>query len=254
MKIYIDLVFLLNFFFDFSLLFLVSYILKRHIKIYRIFLGSIVGSISIFFLFLPLSTISLFLLKIITSILITITTFGYKNEKYFKKNFLYLYIISIILGGVLYFLNMTFSYNNNELSINFIILIISSPIITYLYLKEQRNYKNIYTLIHKIEFNLDGINHIYNAYLDTGNKLSDPYLKRPIILIYDKHISFKYEESILVPYKTLEHEGVIKCKKVKEFKIDDKYIKKDILIGLSKDSFNIEGIECIMPNKLKEEF
>ena len=88
MKIYLDLIYIVNLVFDFVLLFLVSYFLKRRIKIYRILLGSLVGSFSVIFLFLPLSNISLLFLKIFTSILMIVITFGYKNKEYFKKNFI----------------------------------------------------------------------------------------------------------------------------------------------------------------------
>lgn len=261
LKVYIDIIFILNFSFDFILLFLVSYILKRKTCLIRILLGSLFGSLTIFLLFFKLSSISLFLIKILISIFMILITFGYKEINYFKKNFLYLYIVSIILGGMLYFLEMTFSYKNSgltffksNLSINFITLILIGIVLTYLYLKEMKNYKNEYSLIHKLEVKIDKKTYTYNAYLDTGNKLKDPYKKRPIILIYDNKIKFDYENSILVPYKTLENEGVVKCKKVDLIKIDDKKINMNILIGLSKEKFGIEGVDCIMPNIIKEEF
>ena len=64
MKIYLDLLFLLNFGFDFIIIMTTSIVLKRKSKLRRIILGSIVGALSIFFLFLPLNSISLFLLKV----------------------------------------------------------------------------------------------------------------------------------------------------------------------------------------------
>ena len=257
MKIYLDIIYIVNLIFDFVLLFFVSYFLKRNVKIYRLFLGGLVGSLSVIFLFLPLSNISLLFLKIFTSIVMILTTFGYKNKNYFKKNIIYLYVISIILGGILYFLITSLKFNTSgltdNLSLNFIVLLIISPILTYLYLKKEKNYKNTYSLIHKIEFSINNEKFIYNAYLDTGNKLCDPYKKRPILLIYDKKLHFDYEDSIIVPYKTLEHNGILKCKKVNNFKIDDKEIKANILVGISSNKFNIEGIECILPNIIKEE-
>lgn len=256
-KIYLDLIYIVNLIFDFVLLFLVSYFLKRRVKLYRVFLGSLVGSFSVVFLFLPLSNVSLIFLKIITSILMILTTFGYKNKNYFKKNFLYLYIISIILGGVLYFIITSLKYNTNalesNLSLNFIILLILAPILTYIYLRMEKNYKNTYSLIHKIEFDINNKTFIYNAYLDTGNRLCDPYKKRPILLVYDKKLIFNYEDSILVPYKTLEHEGILKCRKINHFKIDDKEVNTNVLIAISDKKFELDGIECILPNIIKEE-
>lgn len=257
MKIYLDLIYIVNLIFDFVLLFFVSYFLKRRVKLYRIFLGALVGSFSVVFLFLPLSNISLIFLKIITSILMILTTFGYQNKKYFKMNLIYLYIISIILGGILYFVITNLKYNTNalssNLSLNFIILLFIGPILTFIYLKQEKNYKNTYSLIHKIQFDINNKTFTYNAYLDTGNKLCDPYKKRPILLVYDKNLIFSYEDSILVPYKTLEHEGVLKCKKVSNFKIDDKEINTNILVGITNKKFELEGIECVLPNIIKEE-
>ena len=137
MKIYLDLVLFINFMFDLLLLITVKIVLKRNIKWYRLLLGSLIGSLSIFFLFLKLTTISLFLLKIIISCVMIVITFGFKNKTYFFKNLVYLYFVSIILGGFLYYLNLEFSYENigliffhNGFSINFILLLILSPIIS----------------------------------------------------------------------------------------------------------------------------
>ena len=260
LKVYVDGVLLLNFFFDFLLLLLVSYFLKRRCKIYRIILGAVVGSISILFLFLKLSSLSLFLLKVVISIFMILITFGYKDGKYFLKNFLYLYIISIFLGGIIYFLDVTFSYKNKGiiffnkgLSVNFFLLLIISPVLLYLYLKQLKNYKLTYSLIHKVELSIDNKKYIYNGYLDTGNKLVDQYKKRPIILVYDLSLQFEYEDSILVPYNTLENKGIIKCKKVDNILIDDKEVIKNVLVGVSTKKFSIEGIDCILPNIIKED-
>ncbi|MBR3049325.1 MAG: sigma-E processing peptidase SpoIIGA [Bacilli bacterium] len=63
MKVYIDLVFFINFFFDFIIIYGTKYILKLHTKLYRIIMGSFIGSLSILLLFISLNNISLFILK-----------------------------------------------------------------------------------------------------------------------------------------------------------------------------------------------
>jgi len=64
---------------------------------------------------------------------------------------------SVILGGFLYFLDTEFSYKHeglifyfNALSINFILLLIISPIILYLYIRCLKKYKATYNYIYKI--------------------------------------------------------------------------------------------------------
>ena len=109
MTVYVDLVFFLNLFFDFLLLLTVNNTLKRNTSLKRIFLGALVGSITIFTLFLSISSILLFLFKIVLSILMCTISFGIKDKKYVIQNLSYFYMTSTVLGGFLYFLNLTFA-------------------------------------------------------------------------------------------------------------------------------------------------
>lgn len=259
MKIYLDLVLFLNFFFDFLLLFAVSRLLKEKIRFLRLIMGSLVGSLSTFFLFLPLNTVSLFFLKMLVSLLMIKVSFPFKNIRSFLKQVLYLYLVSIILGGFLYFLNIQFSYKNNGvvffhngLSINFIILLISSPLIIFWYIKEALRYKNTYQNIYSVKVIADKKEYILKGYLDTGNHLKDPYKKRSVLLVEKGLIPIKEEETIYVPYASLNHQGIVKCKKVEKIEIDGKTFT-NMLIGYEKEKFKIEDINCIIPMMIKEE-
>lgn len=260
MKVYVDLLFLINIFFDFLLLLSVSLILKRHTKIYRIIIGSLVGGISIFFLFLNITSITLFFLKILIAILMILTTFGFKDIKYFIKNISYLYLISIVLGGALYLLNIEFSYKNkglifyhNGLSINIIILLIVTPILLYLYIKEMKDYKQNYSKYYKIEIIFkNNKNIILNAFLDTGNNLIDPYKKRPVILV-NYNVIKEYitnEKELLVPYNNINSEGLLRCIKPKKIIVNEKEFN-NVLIGLSFNKIYIDGIDCILNNNIE---
>lgn len=261
MKIYLDLVFFLNFGFDFLLLLSVSMILKRNVRLRRILLGSIIGALSIFLLFIKLSSITLFLLKVVISILMVLSTFSYKSIKYFFQNMLYLYMSSILLGGFLYFLNVQFSYKNeglvffhNGLSINFILLLIFGPLVLYIYIRQSRSMKLHYSDCHKVTLYLsDGTVLYLNGFLDTGNKLYDPYSKKPVVLVYHDKLNFNYENSLIVPFTTIDENGVILCQKVPKMVIDKKHEFKNVLIGKSKKPFQIEGVDCILHNEYMEE-
>ena len=93
MKIYIDIIMLLNFFFDFILLLTVSIVLKRNASIKRIIFGAFIGGLSMLFLFFEFTTFTLFIFKIFISILMVLITFGYYDLKYTFKNILYLYLM-----------------------------------------------------------------------------------------------------------------------------------------------------------------
>lgn len=254
MKIYLDLVVLLNFFFDFLLLYGTSKILKERVPIKRLVLGSVVASLSVFLLFIKLNSVSLFLIKIVISIGIVLTTFGKKN---FIKNISYFYLLSIVLGGSLYLLNISFTYRNqgilfinNGLSINFILLIIVSPIIIFCYVKEHILYKNTYGNIYEV-FIINGSNkYKLMGLLDTGNRLRDPYKGRSVILVNNDILMDG--DIVYVPYKALNTTGVIKCYKVDKVIVEEKEFS-NCLVGISKDKIVIDGVECILPNIFKEE-
>ena len=252
MKIYVDLVLLLNFGFDFILLLSVSYLLRRMVSINRILLGAFVGSLSILFLFVNISSFALFLLKVVISIFMILVTFGYKDKVYFFKNIGFLYMSSIVLGGFLYFLNIQFSYKqqglvffHKGLSINFIFLIIFSPIIIYIYVRQGLNLKNNYSKYHNVKLYFDNKSISCVGYVDTGNKVIDPYLKRKIILINKEYNSKAHY--IYVPINTVNSVGMIKCLKLEKLEIDGKEIKEKLLLGFIDKKINIDGVDCILP-------
>ena len=260
MKIYIDLVLLLNFGFDFLLLLSVSLILRRNVPIYKLLIGAFIGSISVLTLFTHINSIELFLLKIIISILMVITSFKFKTIKYTIKNLLYLYISSIVLGGGLYLLNIELTYKNqgiifykNKMSINFIILVILAPIIIYIYIKECKNLKNNYSNYHQVKIKIKNKTINCTGFLDTGNKLKDPYKKRPIILINNNYLSKTDTSKIMVPAQTIIGTKLIECIKINELYIDNQKIKKEVLLGIIDKKIKIDGIDCLLHYKIMEE-
>lgn len=260
MKIYLDLILLLNFGFDFILLISVSLILRRNVKTYKLLLGAFIGSISILTLFIKINSVELFFIKIIISILMCLISFGYKNLKYTTKNIIFLYISSIILGGALYLLNIEMTYKNqgiifykNKMSINFIILIITSPIIIYIYTKECKNLKTNYSNYHKIEIKIKDNTIKCNGFIDTGNKLKDPYKKRPIILMNNNYLKNQDINKIMVPAHTIIGTQLIECTKIKELKIDGKKIKKEVLLGFINKKIKIDGVDCLLNYEIWEE-
>lgn len=260
MKIYLDVIFLINFLFDSLLLFTVSILTKRNVKIKSIIIGGIIGSLSTFLLLFKINNLELFVFKIIVSIIMIIITFKYKNIKYTLNNLFYLYISSIILGGFLYMLNIQFSYKNegiffyhNGLSINFIVFIILSPMILYLYIKQSKKLKNNYSYYYNIDIYYKDKIVKLSAYLDTGNTLKDPYQKLPIIIINKEMINEELiDDYILIPINTINSHSLLHCFKADKIFIDGKILNKKILIGLSPKKIEMEGIDCIIGKSIME--
>ena len=255
MKIYLDLIMILNFVIDFLLLMSVSIILKRNVSINRLLIGSFIGGLSILFLFIKINSIELFIYKMIVSILMTIISFKYISIRYTLINLLYLYMSSIILGGFLYFLNLEFSmrhigivFINNGLSINFIFLLITSPIILYIYIKQTKKLRYKYSNYYNIEIYINKNKYNYIGYMDTGNILKDPLTGKIIILIDKRKVLFTIKHFRLIPYTSIK-DGLLKIIKIDKL-IFESITYKNVLLGII-DNINIDGVDVILNRYLE---
>lgn len=262
MKIYLDLVFFLNFCYDFLILLTIDITLKRHTKIKRIIISSIIGALSLVLLFLPINNLLLFFVKIIVSIVMVLIAFRYKDIKYTLSNLFYMYMVSITLGGFLYFLNVQFSYKQEGLifyfdgiSTNYILLIIIAPIILYLYIKEHKKMKSTYNLNYEVKIVFKNNEELVcNGFIDSGNKLRDPITKKYIILVEKNHLKkiINNKNPIYVPFKALNKNGLVKCFSIKHLIINNQEYK-NFLIGEADNTFHLEGIDCLLNSIFLEE-
>lgn len=261
MKMYLDLIVLLNFFLDFILLFSVSMILKRNTSLKRIALGALIGGVSVLSLFINFNSITLFLFKVVMSIIMVLVTFSFKSLKFTFNNLVYLYLVSIILGGFLYWINDELAYKNTGLvffhsgfSINWLLIIICAPVILTIYVVKTRRLKAEYAKRYEVEITfLNGKKTCVTGFLDTGNNLVDPYKKRPIIMI-NKALLGDYKPSvILVPCVTVNKESLINCFKIKKLLINREVVEEDVLVGISDNNFGIEGVDCLLHKRIVKE-
>ena len=250
MTIYIDIILIINFIIDLLLLLSVSFLLKRRASLTRIIISSSIGSLSTLLLFVIHNNFLLLIYKLLTSIIMIIITFIYNNFHYFKDNLIYLYIISIVLGGTIYLINNQISsinngliFTSNNLKINLFLLIIITPIIIYKYLKTTKNYQITYSNYYDIDIYYNDLCIKGTAFLDTGNNLKDPYFKRPIILI-NKELINEPVKTFLVPYSVVNNQkGLLEVFSPKKIIVNNKKCKKTLL-GLS--DININGIKIIL--------
>ena len=256
MKVYLDLIMILNFFFDLVLLIGVSIILKRNTKFIRIIYASFFGGISILILFIKINNIELFIFKIFISIIMILIAFGYKNLKYTIINLLYLYIISIFLGGSIYLINNQLSYKqiglvfyHNKVNINIILIIIITPLIIYLYLIQSKKVKNNYNNYYRTRIYLNKTHIDCIGYKDTGNNLIDPLTHKKVILIDKRKIIFNINKFRYIPLKTVSGNNILKCIKTSKVVINNKTYN-NILLGII-DSINLDGIDVILNNKME---
>lgn len=249
MTVYIDLVCIINFIYDFLILLTVSFTLKRNRKIYYYILSSLIGVLSIFLLFLKINNIVLFLLKILISVIMVIVAFGYKSIKYTISNIIYFYIISITLAGFLYLIRD----NNSNFNLNYIIILIIGPIILYIYYKCNSKLKNTYSDYYKIKIVFDNIEFNLISFYDNGNNLKDPISKKNIIIVGNNKLEkiYNIRSPVYVSVITINGSHLMKCYKPSYIILNNKKIY-NYLIGESSIKFS-DGVECLLNKSLKED-
>ena len=255
MKIYLDYVFFINFLFDFILLLGISIVLKRNTSKVRLFFSSCFGGVSGFLILFDISSFSFFVLKLLLGLLMIIICFSYKNIKYTMNNFIYLIILSILLGGSLYLLNIEASktiFGNSLMnnSIYIILLLITGFIVTVIYAKYISRSKKGIVNKYKTTIYINDKPITLIGYLDTGNNLM--YKNKPV-LILNKNIDLIFDKRfIYIPFATVSGKGVMKCFLVKDVIVDGKSFN-NIYIGISNDKFHLGDADIILNINLWEE-
>ena len=250
--VYIDLLVIQDLIYNYVILLGVSILLTRITNLKKIFLSSTIGTIPLIFLFLNVNNIIMSFISLFFSIIMSIISFSYKDILYTIKNIFYMYTTSIFIAGSINLINVNLLPTTNNYLLTVIILIIISPIITYIYIKSISKFKNNYSNYYKVDIYLKEEKKItVTAFLDTGNKLIDPYKRRPIILINKSLIDTQNKKIILVPYNTVNNSDLLKCIIPKKIFIHNIGYRTNFLIGLM-DEVNIEGVDCILNQKLLE--
>ncbi len=261
MSVYIDVVFVLNFFFDFILLMTVSVTLKRNASIKKLIIGALCGELSMLILFFNFNNITLFLFKLFNSILMIIVTFKLKDKKYFWQNLAYFYMTSTVLGGFLYFLSLSYRENQYGLvfvyesyTIPYLFLVIISPIILYIYIKQRKEIYH-YNCFIPVTINFkNGKKLTLMGYLDTANKLIDPITKKKVIIVNQRVLKkiVTIRSPVYVPYNSLNNHGLLKCIAIKSIVIKG-VTYNDYLLGLSIDNLLKDGVDCLLNSYYLEE-
>ncbi len=250
--VYVDLLVIQDLIYNYVILLGVSLLLTRITNFKRILLSSVIGTIPLIFLYLKINNNLNFLISFMFSIIMSLITFSYKDIIYTIKNVIYMYLISIFIAGGISLININFLPNIDSYLLNIIILILIAPILTFIYIKSITNFKNNYSNYYKVDIYIDDNEKItITAFLDTGNKLIDPYKHRPIIILNKSLIDTSDKKILLVPYNIVNTNDLLACIVPKKIFIHNIGYKTNFLIGLM-DEINIDGVECILNQKLLE--
>ena len=194
MTIYLDLIFLENIVINYIILYVTGLISKSKIKQKNILLGASIGAIySIIYYLLKLKVYSIFIIKIILSIVIIYIVFKSNNFKDLFKLVLLFYLTSFVFGGAaiatIYMVNsQNITIQNGVLVGSYTIkTILIGVIVAYFTLifafKIMKSKLTKKDLICEICVTLNKKRIKTKALIDTGNLLKEPITNLPVIVM-----------------------------------------------------------------------
>lgn len=279
MTVYIDIIFLENLFMNCIILFATAVILKIPIKIIRIMISSTIGSVYAIIIYISnLQIYSNLFIKIALSAVMVYIAYKPEKVKSFLKNLMIFYLTSFTFGGVtfalVYFVkpeNILFE-NGTLIGVSPIKIIITGGIIGFIII--TISFKNIKGKLTKKDMLCD-ITILLNdkktkmkAIIDTGNLLTEPITKLPVVVaekekladifpkaIIENTLNFingetsKIEEYLsqirIIPFKSLGKEnGILLGVKVDgviiNYQNNESFIK-NVIIGIYENKLSSNG-------------
>ncbi|WP_141431276.1 sigma-E processing peptidase SpoIIGA [Bacillus sp. 03113] len=200
MIVYLDVIWVLNLLFDCFLLYLTAIILKRDIRIWRLLLGGLIGSLIILLAVTPYYIYTSHpISKLLFSVLMIFIVFGYKRLSYFIKGLITFYFTTFLVGGSLigihYFMKFDVNLSSSVLlasvkgfgdPISWLFVLLGFPAAL---LFTKRNIDAIevtkihYDQIVNISISMNGFTLQLKGLVDSGNQLYDPISKSPVTFV-----------------------------------------------------------------------
>ncbi|WP_175073232.1 sigma-E processing peptidase SpoIIGA [Terribacillus sp. AE2B 122] len=199
MTIYLDAVWTLNLFLDWLLLLCTQAIARLQVPKLRIFAGAVVASLIVpVTVYFPDSFLAHPVGKLLFSMLIIWTAFGFRSVTRILKMLLLFYFITFAAGGSLFaihymlqtqaaftpasFLTVSTGYGDH---VSWLFVAIMFPVALYFTksrMDKQRFEQFRYDQLYTVQVSINGIAHKTDGFIDSGNHLSDPLTKRPVVI------------------------------------------------------------------------
>lgn len=258
-EIYVDVLFLINFFMIYFIFWIVSKLIKNKSKNKNLILGAFLASFFylITILFIPFNNFLNFIIIFIIFISSIFIAFKPKNKNYFFKIFLLVNIVSFSFGGaciaIFYYTNFSLfigdmiNFTLNNFSLKLLLICIG---ISYIFIKLTLNwYKAIFLKnqsFYEIVLHKNGNSISLNALLDTGNYLKEPITKKPVLVAEFLCVEKILTKSLADIFKDNEENNLEKLLKI-ETQNDIRFIpfksigkQNGLMIGIKIDKLEIK--------------
>lgn len=301
MVAYLDLIILENLCMNYLVLYTTGKLLNRNIKKLRLFLASIVGALYVFSLYINVPNYVLNISKVLIALLLVKIGFNSSKIKNIIKEAIVLFMVTFVYSGCalgfLHFMKPKVIYIVNGMVIGgeyiFELLLISACIsfalikisMKLIKLKQKLTKSD---MICEIEIKLDDRSVKMKALLDTGNLLTDPITKTPVVIVEKrKVIDFISKEELwkidsllggdgnfqnelystrvkAIPYVSVGNKnGIMIAYKVDSIKVeyqDEINELNNVLIGIYNDTLTknnkysaLIGLQILERSKVKNE-
>lgn len=200
MYLYLDLIWLLNFFIDYLLLWMTAMFRKTRFSKWRLMLASALGASYVIFLFFPpLQSVYTLGVKFMLSICIVIVAFGFGNIRRFMAHFLTFYFISFVTGGGLLAVHYLLKSQHELLEgmvatqssgygdlVSWWFVLVGFPVMIWFSYSRWRQIEKTqsgHDFIVDVEMILNDQSISCQGFVDTGNQLTEPFTKTPVMIV-----------------------------------------------------------------------
>lgn len=243
--IYVDVLFVVNFFITFFLLLVTAKFSKRNEKIRRTVLASFIGgAYSLVILFDDLNFFVSFAGKLAAACVIVLAAFKFSGIKCYIKEVVIFFFVNLLFVGIMIGLWMIFKpkgviINNSTVyfDISARVLLFSAFIAYLISIAVIRLYNNKIAKkeLYAITVYKDGDKKKFFAFADSGNNLKEPFSDYPVI-IAEKSLFENTECSRIVPFSSIGGEGVLYAFKPDRVEISSsfgEFVVEDVYVALS---------------------
>ncbi|MDP5273162.1 sigma-E processing peptidase SpoIIGA [Chengkuizengella axinellae] len=202
MIIYLDLVFLINFFIDGAILQATAWTCKYKLKWWRLVCSASFGALYAMMMFFPsLTFMYTFLIKCAFSIIMIILAFGFTRLQSFIRQLATFYFVNFIVAGGMFAFYYFFQTSNEvyngmiftqaggnifPFQISFFFLLFLFFIMLWFYrgvFKSLKSKERITNYLVDVEIVIDDYVASCKGLIDTGNQLYDPLTRTPVMVM-----------------------------------------------------------------------
>lgn len=229
MIIYVDVLFIVNFFITYLLLLLTKALLKSSAKTARMLISSLIGGLySLVILIDDLTPLVSVLGKLAVSAVLVLIAFGFRRITSFIKDVALFYFSNMLFLGVILCFQLIFNSKAAAVNNSTVYFDISAPVLLMsafsayvISIAVIKIYNKTLgkTEIYNLKIFKNGDCHTMLAFLDSGNKLTEPFSSYPVIIV-DSSKMF-YESERIIPFNTVGGDGILQAFKPDKIEISN---------------------------------